>query len=121
MAQLIQIPKFKDERGTLAVLESLCPFFIRRVYWIYQAAASRGGHRHRTNRQMMFALSGSLSVYVHDGMRAKEYLLQSPDEGLLLEPADWHRMEHFSKDCVLLVFASHPYDVNDYIDEPYPC
>ena len=121
MAQLIPIPKFTDARGTLAVLEKLCPFDIRRAYWIYQATTARGGHRHRTNRQLMFALHGSVSVYVHDGNIPKEYCLQTPEEGLLLEPADWHRMEEFSRDCVLLVFASEPYDINDYIDEPYPC
>ena len=29
-------------------------------------------------------------------------------------------MDDFSPDCVLLVLASEPYDVADYIDEPYP-
>jgi hypothetical protein len=29
-------------------------------------------------------------------------------------------MDAFTEDCVLLVLASEPYDVNDYIDEPYP-
>lgn len=121
MACLLKIPVFKDFRGSLAVFEASCPFRIKRSYWIYNASAARGGHRHRTNRQMMFALHGSVSVYVHDGNIPKEYLLQTPEEGLLLEPADWHRMEEFSTDCVLLVFASEPYDINDYIDEPYPC
>lgn len=121
MAKFIKLPKFQDKRGTLAVLEAVCPFSIRRAYWIYQASAARGGHRHRTNRQLMFALHGSVHVYVHDGRNSQTYALQSPDRGLLLEPADWHRMEKFSGDCVLLVFASEPYDVNDYIDEPYPC
>ncbi len=38
----------------------------------------------------------------------------------MLETADWHTMDEFSDDCVLLVLASEPYDVNDYIDEAYP-
>jgi hypothetical protein len=29
-------------------------------------------------------------------------------------------MDNFSPDCVLLVLASEPYDVGDYIDDPYP-
>ena len=121
MASIIIIPSFCDRRGKLAVLEHNCPFTFRIAYWIYRPEGVRGGHRHKKNRQIMFALSGSVKIYVHDGKKAINYLLDSPEKGLLLEPEDWHRMEYFSKDCVLLVFASHPYDVNDYIDEPYPC
>ena len=38
----------------------------------------------------------------------------------MLELEDWHTMDKFSPGCVLLVFASEPYDVGDYIDAPYP-
>jgi hypothetical protein len=46
-------------------------------------------------------------------------LLNSPAKGLLVEAADWHTMQNFSKDCVLLVLASEYYDMEDYVDERY--
>ena len=45
------------------------------------------------------------------------YLSQNSNQLLILEPEDWHLIENCSKDLILLVLASHEYDVNDYIDE----
>jgi hypothetical protein len=39
---------------------------------------------------------------------------------LILEPKDWHIMDSFSDDAILLVLSNEYYDQADYIDDPYP-
>ena len=120
MARLIDLPTFTDSRGQLSVLEKAVPFPVRRVYFIHHASGLRGGHRHRKNTQLLVAVSGAVKIHVHDGQKKQDYDLNHPRQGLLVETPDWHTMDEFSPDCVLLVLASQPYDVHDYIDEPYP-
>ena len=120
MAHIIELPTFGDGRGNLSVLERVVPFAIRRVYFIHQAKGLRGGHRHRTNIQVLVAVTGSVRIHVNDGEARADYILDDPRRALLVECRDWHTMDDFSPDCVLLVLASELYDVADYIDEPYP-
>ena len=119
MADLIDLPTFTDARGALTVLEKAVPFAIRRVYFIHKAQGLRGGHRHKSNRQVLIAVAGSVRISVNDGTKKDIFILGNPRQGLLMEAPDWHTMDEFSDDCVLLVLASEPYDVNEYIDEPY--
>ena len=119
MATIIDLPTFSDSRGSLTVLEGAVPFTVRRVYYIYGASGLRGGHRHKKNRQVLVAVAGSCEVFVDNGREKSAFALDSPGKGLLLELEDWHTMDKFSPGCVLLVLASEPYDIDDYIDEPY--
>lgn len=119
MAKLIDLPTFCDERGCLTVIEKILPFEIKRVYYIYNAKSKRGGHRHKKNRQVLICLSGSCEIYVNNGKSKEIFILDKPNKGLILECEDWHTMDKFTNDCILLVLASEYYDVNDYIDEEY--
>ena len=119
MPKLLSLPTHTDSRGALTVLEHTLPFTVQRSYWIYHTQdQSRGGHRHRVTVQALVCVHGTLSVEVVRGSEHNTYRLDAPNQCLLLEPEDWHRMHHFSEDAVLLVFASHPYDADDYILEP---
>jgi len=120
MAKIVEIPTFGDARGELSVLEKIVKFPIRRVYFIHHAEGLRGGHRHKKNIQFLVAVCGKVVIHVNNGHEKKDYHLDIPRKGLILETEDWHTMDAFTEDCVLLVLASEPYDVNDYIDEPYP-
>jgi hypothetical protein len=120
MATFIELPTFSDSRGSLTVIEQAVPFSIKRVYFIFDAVGLRGGHRHKKNRQVLVAVAGSCEIFVNNGREKSVFALDSPAKGLLLEMEDWHTMDKFSSGCVLLVLASEPYDVDDYIDEPYP-
>lgn len=119
MAHLTDLPTFPDPRGSLTVLEKVVPFPIRRIYYIYKANSLRGGHRHKNTRQLLVSVSGSCEVFVNNGREKSTFALDSPSKGLVLELEDWHTMDNFTRDCVLLVLASEPYDPDDYIDEPY--
>jgi len=108
-----------DERGWLIALENLkeVPFEIRRVYYIYgtKLGVRRGKHAHRELRQIAICLQGSCRFFMDDGRRKREVLLNANNRGLLIEPMDWHEMDDFSADCILLVLASGIYDERDYI------
>lgn len=117
--ELIKLPTMADARGHLTVLDGLLPFEVRRSFWIYGADGNtRGGHRHHVTRQALVALSGSVTVNMDDGRNRESIVLSSPDACLIVEPKDWHTMD-FGLGAILMVFASHGYDKNDYIHEPY--
>jgi mannose-6-phosphate isomerase-like protein (cupin superfamily) len=117
--KILTVPDFTDPRGSLFVLDGLLPFEIRRVFYIVDGTQRRGGHRHHETRQAMICLKGSVDVYMNNGEVSETVRLDNPRQCLLIEPRDWHHMENFSKDSILLVFASAPFDLKDYITEPY--
>jgi len=120
MAYWIDLPTFGDERGRLTIIEKVLPFEIKRFYYVYDVRSKRGGHRHHKTVQALVMLGGSCEVYVNNGKEKQTFLLDRSDKCLVVEPQDWHTMDKFTEGSTLLVFASEYYDVNDYIDEPYP-
>lgn len=119
MAHIISVPCYIDERGALCVIDNLLPFDIKRVFYIFNVMAERGGHRHKKTIQALVCLQGSCQVYVHNGLEESNYLLNKNTQCLIVNPLDWHTMNYFSTDAVLLVLASECYLKEDYIYEPY--
>ena len=122
MAQLLELKTFTDSRGSLTVIEKELPFTPKRVYYIYDVGGDqvRAGHRHRKNVQALICVRGGCEIFVNNGESKERYTLDRPDLCLIMEPRDWHTMDRFTPDALLLVLASDPYDVHDYIDEGYP-
>lgn len=90
------------------------------VFYIYSLDDSRrGGHRHHLTKQAAICIQGKCTIYNDNGKSEELFELSSPDKCLLLEPEDWHIMFNFSKDAILMVFASEQFDAKDYIYEPY--
>lgn len=120
MAYTINLTTFTDKRGNLTVIEKIIPFTIKRVFYIYGVDDSiRGGHRHHKTVQAAICIQGSCRITNYDGINTSEFILDSPDKCLVLEPKDWHQMHTFTKDAILMVFASEYYDADDYIYEKY--
>ncbi len=122
MAQLIDLITLTDRRGNLTVIEKVFPFDIKRVFYIYGVDNSiRGHHRHRKTIQAAVALQGYCKIKNQQGvgLPIEEFILDSPSKCLILAPNDYHWMYDFSQNCILMVFASEYFDVNDYIYEPY--
>jgi len=117
MAYFIELPTMTDERGHLTVIEKNLPFDIKRVFYIYYMQGQRGGHKHKINRQALISLNGKHNINVYSDDKMKTYTLDSPNQCLILEPEDWHTMDGFSKDSILLVLASEFFDADDYIYE----
>lgn len=116
---VLRLPTFEDERGSLSVLDGILPFQIVRCYWISGAdGQTRGGHRHIYTRQALIAVSGTVIIYINDGMTQETLVLDHPSKCLIVEPKDWHTMT-FKNNAVLLVVSSHHYNRDEYIDTPY--
>lgn len=121
MARLINLKTFADKRGNLTVIEKVIPFEIRRIFYIYGVDQSvRGGHRHHKTRQAVICLKGRCTIWNHDGRMISEFALERPDQCLILEPDDWHKMYDFSDDAILMVLASEYFSDEDYVFKPYP-
>lgn len=108
--ELVHFCVHGDERGSLIALEGErdIPFKVRRVYYIYdtQSDMPRGFHAHKHLKQLLIAVSGSVTITCEYGKKKERYLLETPSQGLLLEGLIWREMHDFSPDCVLVVFAS---------------
>lgn len=118
IVRIIDIPKIKDSRGNLAVIEKdVVPFDIKRVYYLFDVPsdAYRGGHAHKQLFQVLIALSGSFDVIVDDGKNRTIITLNKPDKGLLIPTFVWRELENFSSGAICLVLASDVFDEADYI------
>ena len=116
--QIIEIPKIKEPRGNLSIIENdIIPFDIKRVYYLYDvpSGSERGGHAHKNLKQFLIALSGSFDVILKDGIENKTITLNKPNEGLLINPGIWRELNNFSSGSVCLVIASEVYIEDDYI------
>ncbi|WP_299256113.1 FdtA/QdtA family cupin domain-containing protein [uncultured Aquimarina sp.] len=116
--KIIEIPKIKDPRGNIAVVEKdVIPFETKRVYYLYDVPsdASRGGHAHKNLCQFLIALSGSFDVILQDGKKEKKVTLNKPNKGLLIKSGIWRGLENFSSGSVCLVLASEVFEEEDYI------
>lgn len=120
MSQIIDLSTFTDPRGNLTVIEKCIPFDIKRIFYIYGVDESvRGRHRHHKTKQAAISLRGSCTIFSAQDEKSTEYVLDQPHKCLILEPEDWHKMYHFTPDCILMVLASEYFDAQDYIFEPY--
>lgn len=116
--EIIEIPKIKDIRGNIAVIENdVIPFAAKRVYYLYDVPsdAKRGGHAHKKLVQFLIPMSGSFDVILHDGKEQQKVTLNKPDKGLLIKPGIWRELENFSSGAICLVLASEIYEEDDYI------
>ncbi|SHL53701.1 sugar 3,4-ketoisomerase [Hymenobacter psychrotolerans] len=117
---LIEFPKLgAPEIGYISVTEQLkqIPFEVQRTFWTYYTPESivRGRHAHYKTEQVLVAVSGRIIVTTElpDGT-VEVYRLEDPHVGLYVPPHAWHTMQ-YSHSAVQLVFASLPYDEQDYI------
>lgn len=119
--RVIELPRYLDPRGNLAVIEELCdiPFKIERCHWIYDVPGGGGreGHAYHRNSELIVALSGSFDVLVTDADGTRSYTLNRTYLGLYLPPMTWRELTNFSTNAVVLVLSSTPYDESDYIIE----
>ena len=113
------MPVFNDIRGSLTVgnFGGEVPFVPARYFMVYGVPSreTRGEHAHRACHQFLICVTGSVRVLADRGDSRTDVLLDSPHKGLHLPPMTWGTQYEYSEDAVLLVFASHAYDADDYI------
>jgi dTDP-4-dehydrorhamnose 3,5-epimerase-like enzyme len=115
---LIELPKITDPRGNLTFIESYkhLPFDIKRVYYLYDVpgGATRAGHAHKIDKQVLIAISGSFDVLLDDGFDKKLYHLNRSYMALYVHPLTWRVIDNFSSGAVCLSIVSELYDAADY-------
>ena len=117
---LIELPKNKDPRGNLTVIESgvNVPFKVMRNYWIYDVPSGmwRDGHAFKVQHELIISLSGSFDVVVNNGEKEQTFHLSRPQIGLYIPNMTWRLINNFSTNSVALVLSSTLYDPADYIE-----
>ena len=117
--QIYRLPLFCDHRGKLAVGEfgAFLPFAPLRYFLTYQVPGTtvRGEHAHRECAQFLTCVRGACTVSVDDGRNRREFRLNDPRFGVLVPPGIWAAEYDHTEDSVLVVFASHHYDPEDYV------
>ncbi|MGY0797618.1 WxcM-like domain-containing protein [Lysobacter sp. A286] len=116
---LHRFPRILDLRGNLTVgeFDRSVPFEPKRYFMVFGVpnAEVRGEHAHRTCKQFLICVHGSCSVVADDGVNREEFLLDDAATGLYLPALTWGVQYKYSRDAVLLVFASEYYDSAEYI------
>jgi acetyltransferase-like isoleucine patch superfamily enzyme len=116
---LHRMPVVRDLRGSLVAgeLQDRLPFLPQRYFIVFDVPGAdvRGEHAHRTCHQFLISVAGQVHVVADDGVSREEFALDDKRTGLYLPPMTWGIQYRYSSECALLVFASHPYDADDYI------
>lgn len=119
--QIHRLPQAGDLRGMLSFgeFENQVPFPVKRFFFIYDVASKdvRGEHAHRENHQFLICAHGTVHAMFDDGEHREEVVLDTPHVGLYMPPMIWGTQYRYDRETVLLVFASHLYDPDDYIRE----
>lgn len=117
--RILEMPVFGDMRGNLTVgdFTRVVPFRPERFFMVYGVPSreTRGEHAHRVCQQFLICVAGSCRVLADDGRNRVDLLLDAPSRGVLLPAMTWGTQYDYSDDAVLLVFASHAYDNDEYI------
>ncbi len=117
--QVLRVPLIKDMRGNLIAREigKGLPFVPQRCFVILDVPTKevRGEHAHRKCSQFLVCMTGSVVAVADDGRHRREVTLDDPTMGLLMPPMVWGTQYKYTKDALLMVFASRPYEPDDYI------
>lgn len=117
--RIIGITIFTDVRGSLCAIESSkdIEFDIKRIFYVFgtKKNVSRGNHAHRSAKQLLVVLSGSLRINVEYNSRKEAFLLSSPKVGLYLPPMTWSVEIPLQDETIYLVLTSERYNESDYI------
>lgn len=116
---LFLMRRVADARGALTVGEvpDELPFVPRRYFAVFDVPSVelRGEHAHKRCDQFLICLHGSCRMLLDDGDRRCEVTLDRPEMGVFMPAMIWGTQYRYSPDAVVLVFASDPYDPNDYL------
>jgi acetyltransferase-like isoleucine patch superfamily enzyme/dTDP-4-dehydrorhamnose 3,5-epimerase-like enzyme len=117
--KIYKLKIYKDLRGDLLAgeIKTQIPFIPKRFFVIYNVPSRniRGEHAHKTCKQFLICVKGSVIVLVDNGKERAQIELSSSKYGLYIPPMVWGSQFNYSKDAILFCLASHKYDEKDYI------
>ncbi len=112
LVRWIELPSHPDDRGVLTAIEGGIdlPFALKRVYFIHDIHAERGGHAHRDTHQVVIATAGRCRIRICDARQERSFVLDDIRRGLYISPMLFIRMSEFTPGTVLASLASTHYD-----------
>lgn len=118
-SRLFLMRRIVDPRGALTVGEvpAEVPFKPNRYFIVFDVPSKelRGEHAHKKCQQFLICVHGSCRVLLDNGTERCEVTLDRPDMGVYMPAMIWGTQYKYSRDAVLLVFASHSYYADDYL------
>jgi hypothetical protein len=124
MNRLITLEKIGDPSiGYLSYFEANkeIPFEIKRIYFTYAVPvdSKRGMHSHKKLQQLLWCPYGVIEVILDNGKKREVFLLDSPNNALLVGNGIWREMNWKTEGSILCVAASDYYSEDDYIRDYY--
>lgn len=118
--ELRYLKDFGDERSSMCVIEAEkeLPFKIARFFYDFASKdvkSIRGNHANKNSKFAFISLAGQCKVEVDDGSFKEEFILNNPNEILIIDKLVWKKMYEFSSDSILLVISDSHYDKGEYI------
>ena len=110
-----------DGRGELGVAEfTALPFVPKRFFWLFGVTTgeTRANHGHRECEQFVFVQQGRVNGFTLDSEGSRFNFRLEPAGYVYVPVRHWLQLTEFSPDAVVGVFASHPFNADEYIDSP---
>ena len=115
----VRLRSCSDNRGVLTFAEEEVdfPFPLKRIFWITDipTSAQRGGHAHKTCKELVCCVMGSFRLVVDNGNETREFFLNRPDYAVIIPEGVWCSLEDFSEGTIVVVGASEEYATEGYI------
>lgn len=108
IANIIQLPKIFDPRGSLTVAEEMknIPFHIKNVEWRYGMHEGKTfGQGKNDTQQVIVALFGSFTVKIHDAREEETFMMNHPYQGLYLNKEVEFEIKDCSEGVVILILT----------------
>ena len=111
---------YVDARGWLATVDfDTVDFDVTRAFVVGSGhGTSRGGHGHRSGRQLITLVGGRVRVDMRWRDRSGSVELSGDCRSLLLEPGVWASQTYLDPESSLVVFCDTPYNPHDYVQDP---
>jgi hypothetical protein len=117
-ARILEPKEHLSPAGTLRVIELGLEIGVafNRFFSVHGVAGAKaGGHGHKECHQIMFMMSGSANVSVHESETTRSKFTLTNNGALLwIPPLNYVTYEFIDEVSSLGVFASHAYDPKDY-------
>ena len=112
----IPIAVHQDHRGVLTPIQFTDYGFqpVRAFVVTAPRGAIRGGHAHRTGRQLLMQVSGEIGIELRYQDQAEYVLLDAVHRALLVPAPVWSRQTYLGDKPTMIVFCDTAFDPNDY-------
>lgn len=112
------VKQFRELDGNLVCFESNqeIPFEIKRVFFISDVpfGYERTNHSSTNTNFVINVIRGRATIILDNGIKKREYVLDSPLKCLFVKKNTWMITKNFEKDSIMCVYADQIYSEAEY-------